>query len=69
MFSATTLPDTYVARIAAMDAISFALANHKEHYNRIHQLLFMKIGDWAMLKLHKVYSIPSSIEVTKKLTQ
>ena len=29
----------------------------------------MKVGDWAMLKLHKGYSIPSSVGVTKKLTQ
>lgn len=29
----------------------------------------MKVGDWAMLKLYKGYSIPSSADVTKKLTQ
>lgn len=29
----------------------------------------MKIGDWVMLKLYKGYSIPSSVGVTKKLTQ
>ncbi len=69
LYSATTLPDTYVACAAAADAISFALANHKEHYDRSHQPLFMKIGDWAMLKLHKGYSIPSSVGITKKLTQ
>ncbi len=67
--SATTLPDTYVARAAAADAILFALANHKEHYNRSHQPLFMKVGDLAMLKLHKGYSILSSVGVTKMLTQ
>ena len=66
---ATTLPDAYVARTAAADAILFALANQKEHYNRSHQPLFMKAGDRAMLKLHKGYSIPSSVGVTKKLTQ
>ena len=66
--SAATLPDTYVARTGAADAIFFALANHKEHYNRSHQPLFMKVGDWAMLKLHKGYSILSSVGVTKKLT-
>ena len=64
-----TRPDTYVARTEAADAISFALANHKEHYDRSHQPLFMKVGDWAMLKLHKGYSIPSSVGVTKKLTE
>ena len=61
--------DTYVAHAEAADAISFALANHKKYYNRSHQPLFMKVGDWAMLKLHKGYSILSSVGVTKKLTQ
>ena len=64
-----TWPDTYVTRTEAADAIFFALANHKEHYDRSHQPLFMKVGDWAMLKLHKGYSISSSVGVTKKLTQ
>ena len=66
---AATSPNTYVARTGAADAIFFALANHKEHYDRSHQPLFMKVGDWAMLKLHKGYLIPSSVGVTKKLTQ
>ena len=67
--SAVASPDTYVARAEATDAVSFALANQKEHYDRRHQPLFMKVGEWAMLKLHKGYLIPSSIGVTKKLTQ
>ena len=29
----------------------------------------MKVGNWAMLRLHRSYSIPSSAGVTKKLTQ
>lgn len=29
----------------------------------------MKVEEWTMLKLHKGYLIPSSIKVTKKLTQ
>ncbi len=67
--STVTRPDTYVAHTKATNAKSFALANHKEHYNRSHKPLFMKVGDWDMLKLHKGYSIPSSVGVTKKLTQ
>lgn len=43
--STVTRPDTYVARTKATDAISFALANHKEHNDRSHQPLFMKVGD------------------------
>ena len=63
-----TQPDTYVACTEAANAISFAFANHKKHYDRSHQSLFMKVGNWAMLKLHKGYSIPFSVSVTKKLT-
>lgn len=63
------MPDTYVTRTGATNAIFIAFANFKEHYNRSYQPLFMKVGDWIMLKLHKGYSIPSSVEVTKKLTQ
>ncbi len=67
--SAVTSPDTYVARTEASDMIFFVLANQKEHYNRSHQPLFMKVGDWAMLKIYKSYSISSSVGITKKLTQ
>lgn len=38
-------PDIYMASTKAANAISFTLANHKEHYDRSHQLLFMKVGD------------------------
>ena len=69
LYSTATRPDTYVAHTEATNAISFALANHKEHYDKSHQPLVMKVGDWAMLKLHKGYSIPSSVSMTKKLTQ
>lgn len=63
------MPDTYVAHTRAADAISFALVNHKKHYDKSHQPLFINVRDWAILKLHKSYSIPSFVEVTKKLTQ
>ena len=29
----------------------------------------MKVGKWALLRLHKRYSIPATARVTKKLTQ
>lgn len=69
LVSAVTIPDIGVARTNMVDAILFALLNQKEHYDRNYQLLFMKVGDWAMLKLHKGYLIPFSVGVTKKLTQ
>lgn len=69
LLSDLLLPNTFQARTDAVDAISFALANQKAYYNRNHQPPFMKVGDCAMLKLHKDYSIPSSVRVTKKLMQ
>ena len=69
LLSDPLLPNTFQACTDATNAISFALANQKAHYNRKHQPLFMKVGDWAMLRLYKGYSIPSSVGVTKKLTQ
>lgn len=42
---AVTRSDTYVARTEAADTISFALANHKEYYDRSHQPLFMKVRE------------------------
>ena len=47
------------ARIAAEDAISFAQMNFKFHYDRKHQPMFMKVGDYALIRLHKGYSIPA----------
>ena len=31
--------------------------------------MFLKVGDWALLRLHKGYSIPSTAKVTTKLAQ
>lgn len=69
LFSPPKLPTTFQACANAANAISFTLANQKAHYNRKHQPLFLKVGNWAMLNLHKSYSILSSLGVIKKLTQ
>ena len=69
LLSDPLLPNTFQARADAADAISFALAYQKAYYNQKYQTLFTKVGNWAMLKLHKKYSIASSAGVTKKLTQ
>lgn len=69
LLSLPGLPAAFQAGADAANAISFVLANQKAHYDRKHQPLFLKIGDWAMLRLHKGYSIPSSLGVIKKLTQ
>lgn len=59
----------FIASTNAADAILYALLNQKEYYDKKHQTLFMKIGNWAMLRLHKSYLIPFLAGVTKKLTQ
>ena len=69
LLSDLLLSNTFQACTDAADVISFALANQKAHYDQKHQPLFIKVGDWAMLKLYKGYSIPSFIVVTKMLTQ
>lgn len=69
LYATVTQPDTYVAHAEAADVISFTLANHKQHYDRSYQPLFIKVRDWAMFKLHKGYSIPSSVSVTNKVFQ
>ena len=69
LLEALPFPDTLAARANAAEAISFALINQKLTYDRKHQPLFMKVGEWAMLRLHKGYSIPATVGVTKKLTQ
>ena len=45
------------------------MSNQKTTYDRKHQPLFMKVGEWAMLRLHKGYNIPATAGVTRKLTQ
>lgn len=69
LLSPPGLPAAFQARADVVNAISFILTNQKAHYNRKHQPLFLQVGDWAMLKLHKGYSIPFSLGVIKKLTQ
>lgn len=65
-----TLPtlDALAACTNAVEAVSFTLLNQKVTYDRKYQPLFMKVGEWAMLGLHKGYSISAIAEVTKKLS-
>lgn len=69
LLSDLLLPSIFQACTDVTNVISFALANQKAYYDQKYQLLFMKVGDWAILKLHKGYSILSSVGVTKKLIQ
>jgi transposase InsO family protein len=47
------------ARVEASDALDFAAMNMKFHYDRKHTAMFLASGDWALLRLHRGYSIPS----------
>ena len=60
--------DKAMARSTARDAISFAQMNNKRHYDRRHQPMYLKVGEWALVRLHKGYEIPSTLGITKKLT-
>ncbi len=60
--------DKAVARVTARDAVSFAQINNKRHYDRRHQPMFLQAGEWAVVRLHRGYEIPSTLGVTKKLT-
>lgn len=51
------------------EVVSFALLNQNLTYNWKHQHLFIKIGEQAMLRFHKRYSILMTAAVTKQLTQ
>lgn len=31
--------------------------------------MFLKVGEWAMLRLHKGYNIPATLGITKKIAQ
>lgn len=66
---AMAVSNTCVACINTANGILFTLFNQKKHYNRKHKLVFIKVGNWAILRFYKDYSIPSLARVTKKLNQ
>lgn len=47
-------------RLDVADSIAFAQMNSKFHYDRKHQPMSLAVGDYALLRLHKGYSIPSA---------
>ena len=42
------------------DSIGFALINSKFHYDKKHQPMALVVGDYALLRLYKGYSISSA---------
>lgn len=69
LLAAFSIPDALATYTVIVETVSFALLNQKVIYNRKYQPLFMRVGEWAMLQLHKEYSIPITAGVTKKLIQ
>ncbi len=59
-------PDESAAKTAAFDAIAFASMAHKNHLDSSDPALFLKVREYALVPLHKGYSIPSTLLVTKK---
>jgi hypothetical protein len=49
------------------DAIDLININSKKQYDRHHTPMFLKVGDYALLRFHKGYKIPSA--ANKKLSQ
>ena len=60
--------DYITARILVSDAVAFAQISGKFHYNRQHQPIFLKAGNWALLRLHRGYNIPATLGVTRKIS-
>lgn len=69
LLNTASSPEFLSTRTAAKDAIAFANINAKYHYDRHHQPMFLKVGDYAYLRLHKGYNIPANLGITKKLAQ
>ena len=59
--------DFPAARVDAADALDFAAINMKFHYDRRYTAMFLATGDWALLRLHRGYNIPSA--TNRKLDQ
>lgn len=58
-----------LARIDAADAIAFAQVNALRAYDKKHQAIHLREGEYALLRLHKGYNIPSTKVLGPKLSQ
>lgn len=58
-----------LVRMEAADALAFAQINSKSTYDAKHKPLSLKVGDFALLKLHKGYNIPSAALLGRKIGQ
>ena len=64
-----SFPSSARARIEVADSIAFAQMQAKHHYDRKHQPLYMKPGDYAYIRLHHGYDIPATAVLGPKLSQ
>lgn len=56
-------------RIEVADAIAFSQMSAKWVYDKNHKSITLAVGDFALLRLHKGYKIPSSAILGPKLSQ
>ena len=56
-------------RSEIVDVIVFVQMINKYYYDRKHQFLFMKIDDYALIRLHHEYNILTIDVLNKKLNQ
>ena len=68
---ASTIPklDPPIARISAIDTLTFTSIITKHYYDKHHKPLFLKEESLAYLRLYKNYNIPTNTIITKKLGQ
>ena len=59
--------DFLAAWVDAANALDFAAMNMKFHYDRRYTAMFLATSDWALLRLHRRYNIPSA--TNRKLDQ
>ena len=57
------------ARVEVADSIAFAQMETKRHYDEKHKPMHMREGDYALIRLHKGYDIPSTAVLGPKYSQ
>jgi hypothetical protein len=66
--SGKSLLDLKQLRKKAQNAINWVQMQNKAHYDRKHSSLFLKIDEWALLRLHHEYFISSLKNMIKKIS-
>ena len=56
-------------RIEAHDAVAFANMSMKRSYDRKHHPMYLRVGDYAHIRLHRGYGIPTTRMLGRKLSQ